>query len=94
MKHNQLTDSVAILCAKHGLLLPDEIISILLVCLMLIPIAHASASTHVNVGVFVYTWYNPSSPISWQYPKIVDKPILGFYDSSNPKVVATQIESK
>ncbi len=84
--------SVAILSAKHGLLLSGEIISILLVCLMLIPIAHASASTHVNVGVFVYTWYNPSSPISWQYPKIVDKPVLGFYDSSNPKVVATQIE--
>jgi hypothetical protein len=57
-------------------------------------INHVSAFTNqdVKVGIFVYTWYNPADPISWAYPKIVDKPLLDFYNSSDPIVIATQIK--
>jgi len=55
------------------------------------PATAQTLTSKVSVSIFVYTWYNPADPISWEYPKIVDKPVLGFYDSSDPKVVATQI---
>jgi len=56
------------------------------------PPATAQTPIGVKVGTFVYCWYDPSRADSWQYPKVVDKPVLGFYDSSNPKIVATQIK--
>jgi len=32
-------------------------------------------------------WYDPSQPASWEYPKIQDMPVLGYYNSSDPAVI-------
>ena len=40
-----------------------------------------------QVGTFYYTWYDPSSPVSWEYPKIQDNPVLGYYNSCDRAVV-------
>jgi len=42
---------------------------------------------HVQIGIFYYVWYNPSDPTSWDYPKICDKPVLGYYNSCDPEVI-------
>ncbi len=51
----------------------------------------ASAETYVErspqVGAFYYTWYDPSQTASWEYPKIQDKPVLGYYNSCDPAVI-------
>jgi len=59
---------------------------------MLINPTFAFKNRDVKVGTYVYTWYNPSEPTSWEYPKITDKPLLDYYNSSNPIVIATQIQ--
>lgn len=43
---------------------------------------------HVQVGTFYYVWYAPAEPTSWEYPKICDKPVLGYYNSCDPEVIA------
>ena len=40
-----------------------------------------------QVGVFYYAWYNPTSAVSWEYPKIQDEPVLGYYNSCDPIVI-------
>lgn len=46
-----------------------------------------------QIGIFYYVWYNPNDPVSWEEPKIVDKPVLGLYDSSNLTVIRQHILS-
>jgi len=41
----------------------------------------------VNVGIFYYVWYDPSLEVSWERSKIIDQPVLGFYNSSDPAVI-------
>jgi hypothetical protein len=40
-----------------------------------------------RVGAFYYAWYDPASSVSWEYPKIQDKPILGYYNSSDATII-------
>ncbi len=40
-----------------------------------------------QVGAFYYAWYDPAQAESWEYPKIQDKPILGYYNSCDPAVI-------
>lgn len=47
---------------------------------------HALTS-NVEVGVYYYLWYDLSNPVSWEYPKIHDKPVLDFYNSSDPEII-------
>ena len=62
-----------------------------LVFAMLIGQTFAFTNKDVKVGIYVYTWYNPDDSTSWEYPKIVDKPVLNYYNSCDPTVIATQI---
>jgi hypothetical protein len=39
------------------------------------------------VGVFYYVWYNPSDTVSWEYPKIQDTPVLGYYNSCDTTII-------
>ena len=39
------------------------------------------------IGTFYYTWYNPDSSVSWDTAKIVDKPVLGYYNSCDPTII-------
>ena len=45
----------------------------------------------VKVGTFFYVWYDPDSPVSWEYPKIVDTPVLGKYNSCDTKLIRDQL---
>lgn len=40
-----------------------------------------------QVGAFYYVWYNPSQPVSWEYPKIQDTPVLGYYNSCDATII-------
>jgi hypothetical protein len=42
-----------------------------------------------KIGVFYYVWYNgPDDLTSWaNHTKIVDKPILGYYNSCDPTII-------
>jgi hypothetical protein len=55
------------------------------------PLVHANPQTP-QVGTYVYTWYDPDEPVSWEYPKITDKPVQGYYNSCDPGVIATQLK--
>jgi len=46
----------------------------------------------VQVGTFYYVWYDPNLSVSWEYPKIADKSVLGYYNSCNPEIVATHLK--
>ncbi len=57
---------------------------------MVIPLVDAVSSpphSPPQVGAFYYAWYNPADASSWEYPKIQDKPILGYYNSSDPAII-------
>ena len=41
----------------------------------------------LEVGIFYYTWYDPSSEESWNRTKIIDQPFSGFYNSCDPTVI-------
>ena len=41
----------------------------------------------VQVGIYYYSWYNVSDPQFWEYPKVCDKSVLGYYDSDNVSVI-------
>jgi hypothetical protein len=45
-----------------------------------------------KVGIFYYVWYNPSWKFSWNTSKIVDQPILGFYNSSDSAIISTHLQ--
>jgi hypothetical protein len=49
--------------------------------------AESSVKRSPQVGAFYYAWYDPASSVSWEYPKIQDKPVLGYYNSSDPAVI-------
>ena len=49
-------------------------------------------SSAVNIGLFYYTWYDSTSNVSWDESKIVDTPVLGRYDSSNPPVIEKHLK--
>jgi len=51
-----------------------------------------SESKKVEIGVFYYVWYNPNDPTSWEYPKIQDKPVLGFYNSCDSDVIKQHLD--
>lgn len=40
-----------------------------------------------QVGTFYYDWYDPASAVSWEYPKIQDNPVLGYYNSCDPAII-------
>jgi len=40
-----------------------------------------------QVGTFYYDWYDPASAVSWEYPKIQDTPVLGYYNSCDPAIL-------
>lgn len=40
-----------------------------------------------KIGIFYYVWYNPEWTVSWDTAKIVDKPVLGYYNSCDPTVI-------
>ena len=40
-----------------------------------------------KIGIFYYAWYNPDWPISWDTTKIVDTPVLGYYNSCDPATI-------
>lgn len=42
---------------------------------------------HGQVGVLYYVWYDPAESVSWEYPKICDKPVPGYYNSCDPTVI-------
>lgn len=42
---------------------------------------------HVQTGIFYYLWYDPAESVSWEYPKICDKPVLGYYNSCDSEVI-------
>lgn len=44
-------------------------------------------NTVPQVGAFYYVWYDPNQTVSWEYPKIQDKPVLGYYNSCDPVVI-------
>ena len=44
-----------------------------------------------QVGIFFYVWYNPADEESWDRSKIVDRPVLGYYNSSDPAVIRQQL---
>lgn len=44
-----------------------------------------------KVGVFYYVWYDPELSTSWEYPKIVDRPVLGHYNSCDPEIIEQQL---
>ncbi len=37
--------------------------------------------------MFYYIWYDPSSDVSWNKSKIVDRPVLGYYNSSDKAAI-------
>jgi len=46
----------------------------------------------VKVGIFYYVWYDPNLLVSWEYPKICDKPLIGYYNSCDPEIIATHFK--
>lgn len=52
----------------------------------------------VKVGAFFYSWYSAdglngsgSNGCSWAYPDVMDKPVVGFYNSSDRSVIDQQL---
>lgn len=53
---------------------------------------------HIQIGTFYYVWYDPHNisqdrPLNWEYPKICDKPILGYYNSCETEIIAQHFKS-
>jgi hypothetical protein len=46
-----------------------------------------------KVGIFYYVWYDPSLSVSWEQPKIVDTPMLGYYNSCDPIVIRQHLQN-
>lgn len=40
-----------------------------------------------QIGAFYYVWYDPAQSVSWEYPKIQDKPVLGYYNSCDSEII-------
>ena len=69
----------------------------------LVIIANVGKSNATKVGLFYYVWYNgtlgqghwngtpPDDPTSTKWT-VVDEPVLGFYNSSDPKVIKQHLE--
>ena len=70
--------------------LPFFLILFFITLVSTFPSVHAQGTP--QVGIYVYTWYDPTYASNWGYPKIVDKPVLGFYNSCDPGVIATQLK--
>jgi len=47
---------------------------------------------HGKIGIFYYVWYDPNLSVSWEYPKIADKPVLDYYNSCDPEIIATHLK--
>jgi hypothetical protein len=47
----------------------------------------------LKIGIFYYVWYNPAWDFSWNKSKIIDQPILGYYDSSDPAIINQHIRN-
>jgi len=60
---------------------------LLLSCLV-VPFVHSYSNADVQVGIFYYVWYGYGSH-QWlnEYPSIIDKPLLGWYDGDNVSVI-------
>ena len=70
----------------ENFLFPLFFCSILLLSLY-VNVYATSENNDVEVGVFYYVWYNPDDSASWEYPKIHDKPVLGYYNSCDSAVI-------
>jgi len=46
---------------------------------------------HGKIGIFYYVWYDPADPNNWAYPKIIDKPVLGYYNSCDSQVITQHL---
>jgi hypothetical protein len=44
-----------------------------------------------KIGIFYYVWYDTTSPEAWNKTKIVDTPVLGYYDSCNSTVTSQHL---
>ncbi|MEM2099603.1 MAG: hypothetical protein QXU99_07710, partial [Candidatus Bathyarchaeia archaeon] len=55
--------------------------------IVIAPFVYAQPSKTPEVGAFYYVWYNPADSASWEYPKIIDKPVLNYYNSCDPAVI-------
>lgn len=69
-------------------ILPFFLLSLIAVVIFepIVSAQHVGASPP-QVGAFYYVWYDPAQAISWEYPKIQDKPVLGYYNSCDPFVI-------
>jgi len=47
----------------------------------------------LKIGIFYYVWYNPAWEFSWDTSKIIDQPVLGFYNSSDPVIIRQHLLS-
>ena len=50
------------------------------------------SDSNVQVGIYYYLWYDPNDPTSWEYPKIRDKPVLGYYNSCDTSVIEQHLK--
>jgi hypothetical protein len=44
-----------------------------------------------QVGIFYYVWYANGSEVSWNRSKIVDQPVLGYYNSSDSAIIRQHV---
>ena len=70
--------------------------AVLILAILALTIIVSAAAIHywmtpkisvAKIGIFYYTWYDPSLEVSWDAKKIIDQPILGFYNSSDPAII-------
>lgn len=54
----------------------------------------ACSQSRPKIGIFYYLWYNgPDDSSSWaNHTKIVDKPLLGYYNSSDPVIIEQHLK--
>ncbi len=53
------------------------------------PLAQVQGLTasHPEVGAIYYVWYDLAKLVSWEYPKVQDKPVIGYYNSCDADVI-------
>jgi len=61
-------------------------VAIALIIVLLLTII-PSLKPKCDVGVFYYVWYNLEDPVSWESNKIVDRPIVGYYNSCDSELI-------
>ncbi len=68
--------------------IPIFFLLLVLFFIVIAPFVHGESSASTpEIGAFYYVWYDPADAASWEYPKIIDKPVLGYYNSCDPAVI-------